>query len=133
MVRSYANAIGCEVRFDPRNVVRWEGAPGVRYVALVTLDEGCSGGSRSWRTVLVGVREGAAGRLFVHAGASLPERTSAQFPQWIDSIRNTADGVRFVGHVAQGDEPDNRPSKRVSGTVVWSGQEWAVHWPDSGD
>lgn len=126
VVRAYANSIGCEVAFTPKNVVRWEGAPGVQYVALVALDVGCSGGSRSRRSVLMGVREGAWGKLFVDATYSLPELTSMQFPQLIDSLYNTKDGVRFVGRIPQGDDPDNRPSRRVSGTVVWSGREWTV-------
>ncbi len=126
VVRSYANSIGCAVWFDPKNVVRWEGTPGVEYVALISLDEGCAGGSRSWRSVLVAVHEGAWGKLFVHAKYSLPELTSMQFPQMIDSLYNTKDGVRFVGRIPQGNDPDNVPTKRVSGTVAWSGQEWTV-------
>ena len=126
-VRSYANSIGCAVTFRPKDVVRWEGAPmEVKYVALISLDEGCAGGSGTWRSTFVAVREGAYGKLFVHARYSAPELTSMQFPQLIDAIYTTRKGVRFVGRIPQAGEPDSGPSKRVGGTVAWSGQEWAV-------
>lgn len=126
-VRSYANSIGCSVTFRPGDVVHWEGVPSeIKYLALISLDEGCAGGSATWRSTLLAVREGEYGKLFVHARYSLPELTSMNFPQLIDSIYNTASGVRFVGRIPQADDPANRPSKRVSGTVIWSGKEWEV-------
>lgn len=126
VVRSYAHSIGCHVWFKPENVVRWEGIPEIKYVALISLDDGCAGGSGTWKSVLVAVREGASGKLYVHPAYSLAELTSMQLPQMIDAIYNTEHGVRFVGRIPQGDDPNNNPSKRVSGTVVWSGKEWTV-------
>ena len=125
-VRSYAESIGCNVEFEPRNIVRWEGTPGIRYVALITLDDGCAGGTRNWRSAFVAVREGAHGKLYVHSEYSSPEVTSMQFPQLIDVLYNTAHGVRFVGRVTQDNDPANRPSKRVVGTVAWSDRGWVV-------
>lgn len=125
-VRAYANSIGCNVSFNPNNIARWKGDPGVRYIALVTIDEGCSGGSGSWRSIILGVRQGANATLFIHPDYSLPKLTSEAFPQMIDSISATEHGVRFAGRVAQAHDNQNNPSKPVTGTIVWAGKEWAV-------
>lgn len=124
VVESYANSIGCNVSFKPRNFVRWQGDPGVRYIALVSLDESCAGGSASWRSIVIALREGAHAKLLVHPGYSLPELTSPRFPQLIDSISTTPHGVRFAGRVPDADDPQNMPSEAVSGIIVWSGTEW---------
>lgn len=126
-VRSYAASIGCAVTFRPKDVVRWEGAPTeVKYLVLITLDEGCAGGSGTWKSALIAMREGEGGKLFVHPKYSVPELTSMQFPQLIDAIYSTRHGVRFVGRIPQGNDPSNRPTKRVSGTVIWSGEGWGI-------
>ncbi|MGH8054575.1 MAG: hypothetical protein ACREP4_11725 [Stenotrophomonas sp.] len=125
-VRSYANSIGCNVPFNPNNLARWEGDAGVRYIALVTLDEGCSGDTGSWRSILLAVRQGANATLLIHPDDSLPKLSSEAFPQMIDSISATVHGVRFAGRVPQVHDDHNNPSKPVAGTIVWTGREWAV-------
>jgi len=124
VVESYANSIGCNVSFNPRNFARWQGSPGVQYIALVVLDEGCAGGSATWRSILLALREGANAKLLIHPGYSLPELTSPRFPQLIDSISATPHGVRFTGRVADADDPPNTPSDTLNGIIVWSGTEW---------
>jgi hypothetical protein len=126
VVRSYAESIGCRVAIEPTNVLRWDGPPEVKYIALISIDAGCAGGSRSSRSIFVAVREGAGGKLYVHGTYSLPELTSMRFPRWMDSISSTKHGIRFAGRVMRADDPDNKPSRRVSGTVGWSGQGWVV-------
>lgn len=58
--------MGCNVVFDHANVVHWHGNPEIRHVALVTLDVDCSGGSRNWRPLLIALRAGAHGKLYVN-------------------------------------------------------------------
>lgn len=125
-VRSYANSIGCNVSFNPRNIARWKGAPGVSYLASVALDEGCSGGTGSWRSIILAVRQGANAKLFIHPDYSLPTLTSQAFPQMIDSISATEHGVRFTGRVPQAHDDHNNPSRPVAGTIVWTGKEWST-------
>ncbi|MGH8055038.1 MAG: hypothetical protein ACREP4_14090 [Stenotrophomonas sp.] len=123
VVRAYANATGCAVLFDPKNVVRWDGEPReVRYLAFVSMDVGCAGGSRSWRSVFIAVREGASRRLFV--APEFSGKTPLEFPQAMDSLVNTEDGVRFTGRAWQPGDTDNRPSSNVGGRVIWSGSGW---------
>lgn len=126
VVRSYANSIGCNVSFDSSNVARWKGNPGVHYIALVTLDEGCSGGTRSWRSIILAVRRGANASLFIHPDYSLSKLTSEAFPQMIDSISATKDGVRFTGRIPRARDDHNNPSRHVTGKIVWTGKEWAM-------
>ena len=96
IVRSYANSIGCNVSFEPRNVVRWQGQPrDVSYLALIAIDVGCAGGSASWRSLLLAIREGEYGKLYVYPEYSLPDLSASKFPQFIDSIVNSEEGVRF--------------------------------------
>lgn len=125
-VLSYASSIGCNVSFNPNNIVRWKEEPGVRYIALVTLDVGCSGGSRSWRSIVLGIRQGANAALLIHPDYSLPALTSNAFPQMIDSISATSHGVRFAGRVPQRNDSANSPSRRVEGTIGWNGKGWDV-------
>lgn len=125
-VWSYANSIGCNVSFNPSNIARWKGTPGVHYIALVRLDEGCSGGTGSWRSIILAVRQGANAKLFIHPDYSLPRLTSEAFPQMIDSISATKNGVRFAGRIHQAHDDHNNPSSPVAGTIVWSGKEWAI-------
>jgi len=120
IVSSYASSIGCNVSFNPNNIARWKIDPEVRYIALVTLDEGCSGGSRSWRSIILAVRQGANATLFIHPDYSLPKLTSEAFPQMIDSISATEHGVRFAGRVPQAHDNQNNPSRPVAGTIVWT-------------
>lgn len=124
-VQSYASSIGCNVTFDPKNVVRWQGNPtGVSFLALIAIDVGCAGGSASWRSFFVAIRRGAYGELYVYPEYSLQDLTSSRFPQTIDSIVSSEEGVRFSGRVVQGNDPGNNPSQQVTGVVVWSGAEW---------
>ena len=125
LVKTFSDAIGCNVTFDPRNVVRWHGDPQVSYVALVALDEGCSGGSRSWRSVFVAIRTGAYGKLYINLKYSSPEFTSFRFPQTIDSISSLDDKVTFLGRRVKPGDPDSSPSERVSGVIFWSGTNWS--------
>lgn len=126
VVRSYANSIGCNVSFESSNIARWTGNPAVHYIALVTLDEGCSGGTRSWRSIIVAVRRGANAALFINPDYSLPMLTSEEFPQMIDTLSATKDGVRFVGRSPQGQDSSNNPSRPITGKVVWTGEKWAT-------
>lgn len=125
-VRAYADSIGCAVAFEPRNVVRWRGQPeGVHYLALIAIDSGCAGGSRSWGSIFIAIHEGAYGKLYVLPAYSHSGVISGRFPQAIDSIISNNGEVRFSGRVAQGNDPGNRPSRQTGGTVIWSGIEWA--------
>lgn len=124
-VRAYADSIGCAVAFEPKNVVRWGGQPeGIHYLALVTIDSGCAGGSRSWRSIFIAIHEGAYGKLYVHPAYSHSGVTSGRFPQAIDSIASSNGEVRFSGRLVQENDPGNRPSRQTGGTVIWSGVEW---------
>ncbi|MCD9088385.1 hypothetical protein [Stenotrophomonas sp. SY1] len=123
VVRAYANSIGCNVWFDPKNVVRWQGEPGgIRYLALISMDVGCAGGSRSWRSAFIALREGASRKLYVDPEFS--GETPAEFPQTMDSLVNTNEGVRFIGRVWRPGDTDNRASLVVRGKVAWSGSDW---------
>lgn len=126
VVRAYANSIGCSVNFEPENVVRWQGNPrDVSYLALIAIDVGCAGGSASWRSLFLAIRRGAYGKLYVYPEYSLPDLTSSKFPQAIDSIVSTKEGIRFSGRFVQGNDLGNNPSRQVTGMVVWSGTKWA--------
>lgn len=127
LVRAFAEVIGCNVGFDPANVMRWHGNPEVRYIALVTLDAGCSGGSRSWRPVFVALRAGAHGKLYVNPAYSAPEFTSPAFPQVVDSIFSVGTAIHFAARSAMPGDPDSHPSQRWTGTVMLTASGWSFH------
>lgn len=125
VVQSYASSIGCNVTFDPKNAVHWQGNPkDVSYLALISIDVGCAGGSASWRSLFLAIRQGSYGKLYIYPEHSLPDLTSSKFPQTIDSIVSSEEGVHFSGRVVQGNDPGNNPSRHVTGMVVWSGVDW---------
>lgn len=132
-VQAFAQTMGCNVVFDHANVVvRWHGNPEIRHVALVTLDAGCSGGSRSWRPLLIALRAGTHGNLYVNPEYSAPGFTSAAFPQAMDSISSVGGTVRFFGRRAMPGDPDSHPSRQVTGTVFLTASGWTPHRDSSG-
>lgn len=131
-VGAFAQAMGCNVLFDHANVVRWHGNPEIRHVALVTLDAGCSGGSRSWRPLLIALRAGTRGKLCVNPEYSAPGFTSPAFPQAMDSISSVGGTVRFSGRRAMPGDPDSHPSREVTGSLFLTASGWAPHRGSSG-
>jgi hypothetical protein len=86
-LKSYADAIGCNLRFDRRNIVLFDiiGDRGVRYVAYSRLDPGCAGGSSTIENMFVILQWGGyrSDRIFVSPGISQPAAAAFGFPPYI--------------------------------------------------
>jgi len=87
LIEQYANTLGCEFNMNPQNVVEYTIDSKKRFVALFSLDVGCSGGSSMSRPVFVALTsELSYPKIFIDAKYSAPNQTSDDFPQTITSI-----------------------------------------------
>jgi hypothetical protein len=126
VVRKYGEVLGCAFTMNQSNVVPYALGDGREFVALFSIDEGCSGGSAMSRPVFVALRWGGIGMwdLFIDPNYSLPMQ-SAAFPQTVTRIYTAGDELRFEALELQASDPLCCPSKRVSGRVVWTSNGWA--------
>lgn len=119
IVKQYAESIGCGFWMDPANVVRHtvDGEGG--FVALFHVDSGCSGGSRSSRTVFALLQSGAWDRYYINITYSSPGQTSREFMPTVSRIY--VENGRLMFH----DRGDPRFLRPVSyGQVDFRDGQW---------
>jgi len=125
LVRKYGETIGCNFSMNKSNVVAYTQGDFGAFVALFSIDEGCSGGSAMSRPVLVVLRWGGPGLwdLFIDPNYSLPIH-SASFPRTVAKIYAVGQELRFEALELRTSDALCCPSKHVSGRVVWTSNGW---------
>jgi hypothetical protein len=88
VLRSYANTLGCVVRFEDENILPYDVDDDGKkeFVVLVGIDPGCSGGTAMHRSVLVVLERETQGQIFVRPQQSFPSAQLEGFVQHMERI-----------------------------------------------
>lgn len=125
VVKQYADAVGCEFHMKRTNVVPYELDGGSAYIAVMHLDNGCSGGSAMSRPVFVALRPAAYQKVLVDASYSAPDQTSQEFPSLISRIYLKGGEIWFEGKTFDlAKDPICCPSVNVVGRVKYQSGKW---------
>jgi hypothetical protein len=124
VVTQYVKTLGCAVAIDKRNIVRFsiDGEP--RFVALYSLDEGCSGGSAMSRPAFAVIEASPMGGFYIKPMYSAPEATSDAFPPIIDRLFVRGGQLRFEGRALGPNDALCCASMRVEGAVAFRAGHW---------
>ncbi len=122
-LKSYAEATGCNLRFEKNNVVQFDATGGraLQYVALFFLDDGCTGGSNMGSSMFAVLGWGGFGgdRIIVSAAMSQPAAPSFGFPRFIERIFVKGNQLWYDGKVHDwSKDAPNFPSVPVEGQVL---------------
>jgi hypothetical protein len=87
VVREFANSVGCFVRMDKGNIVKYEIDGKPVYIALYDIDASCSGGTAMSRPAFAALGfDNLRNKVFILPDYSNPAATSEKFPQFIKKI-----------------------------------------------
>ena len=86
VVEQYAKSLGCEFNMNPHNIVRFPIENAGKWVALFSLDVGCSMGSAMSRPVIVVLSQSENFHIYINPKYSTPAQTSESLPRQVDSI-----------------------------------------------
>lgn len=86
LLERYGNAIGCAFAFNPGNVVKYRIQKQPVFVAVISLDVGCSGGTSMSRNLLVTMKYGDYHRISVDPERSRPSLTPTDFPKRLERL-----------------------------------------------
>lgn len=122
-LKSYAEAIGCNFRFDKNNVVQLDPSGGrpLQYVALFFLDDGCAAGSSTGSSMFAVLIWGGRGSdtIFVSPAVSQPAAPSFGFPWLIERIFVKGNQLWYSGKVYDWSKDTlNSPSVPIEGQVL---------------
>jgi len=81
IIEKYATAIGCEFLMDPNNVVPFRIGKNDGYLAIYSLDLGCSGGSNMSMTYFAFLQKGYPFHILINPAYSNPSQSPDQFPR----------------------------------------------------
>lgn len=125
IVKQYASAMGCDVVFDSRNIVKIQLADDWGYVVVYSMDPGCAGGNALYQSYFAVVSPSAFGSLFINAAYSSPPQTSTLFPKKIIKVSRSNGELwyRALDFDAAKD-PACCPSVPVEGRLVFKKGKW---------
>jgi len=126
VIEQYATSIGCAFYMEKNNVVPYVIDRRQSFVAVFSLDDGCTGGSAMSRPVFVVVRHGGpTTSIVVNAEYSAPHQTSSDFPQVITDLF-LKDGELWYKALEFDFKKDANccPSVPVTGRVVYKNGKW---------
>lgn len=86
LIKQYGTSLGCAFNMNPKNIVPFEFKGEKSFIALFSLDVGCSGGSAMSRPVFAVVQLGAFYSFKINADYSNPKQTSDNFPQIVTDL-----------------------------------------------
>ena len=122
VLKAYAETLGCEFKFDPKNVVEFDMTGDQmlqRYVALFFLDTGCTGGSGMGNSLFAVLEQGPRGEVLVQPELSQPTVPSFGFPRFIERIFVKGNQLWYSGKVPDWSrDAPNFPSVPVEGQVL---------------
>jgi hypothetical protein len=121
LLKSYGNAVGCDFKFDKRNIVRTDiDGDGVReYVAVFYIDTTCSHTNTMGGEVFAVIDFESRDRIVVRANVSQPAAHAIGFPRFIDRIFLKGDQLWYAGKDFDlSKDPLCCPSLSVEGKVV---------------
>jgi hypothetical protein len=126
VIEQYATSIGCAFHMEQRNIVPYMLKGNPVFVAVISLDNLCTGGSAMSRPVFVIVEHGGpADSIVVNAEYSAPHQTSEDFPQTVTDLF-LKDGELWYKALEHDFTKDALccPSVPVTGRVVCKNGAW---------
>jgi hypothetical protein len=124
LVVSYGKTLGCEVHLDKNNIVPYSLDNEELFVALYSLDLGCSGGTAMSRPAFTVVGRGAYGTLHVRPEYSSPKQTSNEFPQVTYQLFSKGGQLRYRAKALDAKDALCCPSIPVEGEVIFRRGVW---------
>ena len=127
VVERYASAMGCEFSMDPGNVIPYSLGERQGYLAVYSLDLGCTGGSNMVVNYFAFLQRGFPFHIVVNPAYSNPAQSPAEFPRHEAKIYLKDGEAWFRGLV-----PDRKKdalccaSVPVKGKVTFSKGKWAA-------
>ena len=121
LLKSYANALGCDFKFDKSNIVRTDidGDGEKEYVAIFYIDTTCSHTNTQGREVFAVIDFDSRDRIVVRANVSQPAVRAIGFPRFIDRIFLKGDQLWYTGKEFDWDKDALCcPSVSVEGRVM---------------
>jgi len=128
IVERYALSFGCEFNMQKRSVVELTHWKEISYLAVYSLDLGCSGGSamsRPYFVVLSNHDRTRPRNIFVNPKYSLPAQTSEGFPQTITGLYIKNEKIYYSA--LEFDFKKDAlccPSVPIEGELVFEGDHW---------
>jgi hypothetical protein len=132
VVKTYANTVGCFIHMEQNNIVEHKINGRRVYVALYSIDDGCTTGNNMFRPAFAALQGDGHGGVLVIPEYSIPSATSEKFSQHINKIfiRNNElwySGMDYNwGHTKPGEEGDALccPSMPVEGKILFQNGTW---------
>lgn len=132
VIKQYAESIGCSSYLKRNNVVPYEMDGGKAYVAVIHLDNGCSGGVAMSRPVFILLKPAAFQMIKVDTDHSAPHQTSPKFPSLISRLYVRNGALWFQGKAFDLAKDANCcPSIYVTGRITYRKGEWVPVSPTS--
>ncbi|ADE10620.1 hypothetical protein [Sideroxydans lithotrophicus] len=85
-ITRYANKVGCFIYMDEENIVRYEIQGSPYFIAMYSIDTGCTTGNNMHRPAFAALSTDKRGKVFVVEKYSTPKQTPDNFPQNIVRI-----------------------------------------------
>jgi len=128
IVGQYALSFGCAFHMEKGNVVELKAWKETSYLALYSLDLGCSGGSamsRPYFVVLSNFDRSHPRNIFVNPKYSLPSQTSESFPSHVEAIYLADEKLKYKAlKYGFSKDPLSSPSVVVTGEVEFKNSIW---------
>jgi hypothetical protein len=124
VVARYGNALGCQFTMNPANVAPYTLGTRNGYVALFSLDEGCSMGSAMSRPVIVFLEQSQNATPYVKASYSAPGQTSPQLPVNMQRLYLRGTELWYSGLASKPEDPLCCPSGKVEGRLEFKQGQW---------
>lgn len=118
-IKKYAELIGCNVQINPNHFLNYPNGIGERYVALVLMDIGCSGGSQSSENILLLTQSTLGDDFYININSSKLSNKLKRLPSVINKFSLEGDLIKFEGLDYMSNDALCCPSKKVYGFLYY--------------
>ena len=126
VVEQYATTFGCAFNMDEKNILKLNNESIESYLALFSLDLGCSGGSAMSRPYFVVLSFGGSypKRMFINLEYSSPLQTMNDFPQHIINIFYKSNQLFYSALEYEPKDALCCPSRKVINKLIFENGKW---------
>jgi hypothetical protein len=125
VVENYANTMGCQFSMNDKNIVKYQHEEESFYVALYSLDLGCSGGTAMSRPAFAALTQNGERKIFILPKYSSPTSISSTLPSFIEKIYIENGKLRYLAKSFDfSKDALCCPSVSVEGTIEFKDGAW---------
>ena len=128
VVKDFAKTIGCMMKFDETNIVRYEVDGGYdgfgEFVVLYGIDPKCSGGSAMYHSAIAVLERDYRGNIYIHPGQSFPVNRPNDLPQYVEKIYVENGQLLFKSKEFDSKDGLCCPSLLVTGRLFMKEGKW---------